>query len=89
MAITLQRKQQLINEFHSHEKDCGSTDVQVAILTERIKNLTEHLKQNSKDFISRRGLLIMVGKRSSLLRYLKKKDYQRYKKLIEKLNIRK
>lgn len=89
MAITLERKQELIQDFKVHDKDCGSTEVQVAILTERIKNLTEHMKVNKKDHITRRGLLMLVGKRSSLLKYLKRKSFKRYKTLIDRLGLRK
>ena len=88
MSITLERKQELISEYKLHDQDCGSCEVQVAILTERIRNLTEHLRASKKDFASRRGLLMLVGKRTSLLRYLKKSAFPRYKSLIEKLGIR-
>ena len=82
-------KQQIINEYATHEGDTGSPEVQVAILTYRINQLTEHLKVNAKDHHSRRGLLKMVGARRNLLGYLQKKDINRYRALIEKLNIRK
>jgi len=82
-------KQALINEYQTHEKDTGSPEVQIAILTNRINQLTEHLKVNKKDFHSRRGLLKMVGHRRNLLNYLMKKDITRYRAIIEKLNIRK
>jgi small subunit ribosomal protein S15 len=88
MAITQERKQQIIQEFRTHETDTGSPEVQVAILTESIQNLTEHLKQHKKDHHSRRGLLKMVGQRRKLLDYLKKKDLNRYSALIEKLGLR-
>jgi small subunit ribosomal protein S15 len=78
-----------LKEFQLHEKDTGSTDVQVALLTRRIEHLTEHLKANRKDHASRRGLLKMVAQRRSLLDYLSKTNADRYKKLIEKLNLRK
>ena len=84
-----EEKQQIINEYATHEGDTGSPEVQVAILTYRINQLTEHLKVNSKDHHSRRGLLKMVGARRNLLGYLQKKDINRYRALIEKLNIRK
>ena len=78
-----------ITEFQLHEKDTGSADVQVALLTRRIEHLTEHLKTNAKDHSSRRGLLKMVAQRRSLLDYLSKAKADRYKKLIDKLNLRK
>lgn len=86
-------KQELKNEIiaanRTHETDTGSPEVQIAILTEKIRNLTEHLKSNKKDFHSRRGLQMMVGKRRNLLNYLAKKDINRYRAIIEKLGIRK
>jgi small subunit ribosomal protein S15 len=78
-----------MKEFQLHEKDTGSADVQVALLTRRITQLTEHLKTNAKDHSSRRGLLKMVAQRRSLLDYLSKSNSDRYKNLIEKLNLRK
>jgi len=78
-----------ITEFQLHDKDTGSADVQVALLTRRIEHLTEHLKTNAKDHSSRRGLLKMVAQRRSLLDYLSKAKADRYKKLIDKLNLRK
>ena len=87
--ITKEIKEQLIKEYGRTEGDTGSPEVQVAILTYRIKELTEHLKSNHKDHHSRRGLLKMVGKRRGLLDYLKKVDIERYRKLIEQLGIRK
>ena len=84
-----EEKQQIINDYATHEGDTGSPEVQVAILTYRINQLTEHLKVNAKDHHSRRGLLKMVGARRNLLGYLQKKDINRYRALIEKLNIRK
>ena len=89
MSIKPERKQELIKEFRHHETDCGSTQLQIAVLTERIKNLTEHLKKNPKDFSSRRGLLKLVGHRSALLRYLKRNSFSDYKQLIARLGIRK
>ena len=86
--IQKDKKQAVIEEFKTHEKDTGSPEVQVAILTERIRELTEHLKVHQKDFHSRRGLLKMVGSRRRLLRYLMNKDFNRYKTLIEKLGLR-
>ena len=78
-----------LKEFQLHEKDTGSADVQVALLTQRIGQLTEHLKGNAKDHSSRRGLLKMVAQRRSLLDYLSRSESDRYKQLIEKLNLRK
>ena len=88
MSITAERKQELIKEYAIKEGDTGSPEVQVAILSERIKNLTEHLKDHDKDFHSRRGLLIMVGQRRRLLDYLKGKDTSRYESLITRLGLR-
>ena len=88
MSITQERKAKLITEFGKDEKDSGSAPVQVAILSERIRNLTEHLKDHKKDFGSRRGLLTMVGQRRSLLDYIKAGDIKAYKDLIEKLGLR-
>ena len=82
-------KTQIIEENRVHPTDTGSPEVQIAILTERINHLTEHLKTHKKDHHSRRGLLMMVGKRKNLLSYLMKKDINRYRAIIEKLNIRK
>jgi small subunit ribosomal protein S15 len=89
MSITAERKQAIVEDFGTVAGDTGSPEVQVAILTERIQNLTEHMKSHNKDFASRRGLLMMVGQRRRLLDYLKRKDAQRYLKLIERLGIRK
>ena len=89
MALLKDRKRELIAGYKTHETDTGSPEVQVAILTEKINYLTEHLKKHKKDVHSRQGLLKMVAKRRKLLDYLKKNDYDRYKSLIEKLNIRK
>ncbi len=88
MAITQERKQQIIDEYKTHENDTGSPEVQIAILTENIQNLTEHLRDHKKDHHSRRGLLKMVGQRRRLLAYLKNKDVKRYSALIEKLGLR-
>jgi small subunit ribosomal protein S15 len=88
MSITQERKAELIAEFGKNDKDSGSALVQVAILSERIRNLTEHLKDHKKDFGSRRGLLAMVGQRRSLLDYIKSGDVAAYKALIEKLGLR-
>jgi small subunit ribosomal protein S15 len=89
MTITAERKTQLISEHAQNEGDTGSPEVQVAILTERIVNLTEHFKTHAKDNHSRRGLLMMVNKRRSLLDYLRKKDAARYTAIIAKLGLRK
>ncbi len=89
MSINLASKQQVIEEYKRGEKDTGSVEVQAALLTEKIKELTEHLKEHKKDFQGRRGLLMMVGKRKKLLGYLKNENVERYRSLIEKLGIRK
>jgi small subunit ribosomal protein S15 len=88
MAITQERKNEVIEAHRTHASDTGSPEVQIAILTENIANLTEHLRVHKKDHHSRRGLLKMVGKRRKLLAYLKKKDINRYSALIEKLGLR-
>jgi len=89
MSINLASKTQVIEEYKRSETDTGSVEVQVALLTEKIKELTEHLKEHKKDFQGRRGLLMMVGKRKKLLGYLKNEEVERYRILIEKLGIRK
>ncbi|BAI80981.1 30S ribosomal protein S15 [Deferribacter desulfuricans SSM1] len=89
MALDSVKKQEIIEKFKRHEGDTGSPEVQVALLTERIKYLTEHFKQHPKDHHSRRGLLMLVGQRRKLLDYLRKKDFNRYKNLIEALGLRK
>lgn len=88
MSIAAERKKELINEFATGKGDTGSPEVQVSILSERIKNLTEHLSQHKKDHHSRRGLLIMVGKRRRLLDYLKRENQERYLTLIKRLDLR-
>jgi small subunit ribosomal protein S15 len=88
MSITLARKQELVQEYRRKDEDTGSPEVQVALLSERITNLTEHLSHHQKDFHSRRGLLVMVGQRRSLLDYLKRTDVARYNQLIERLGLR-
>lgn len=88
MSITTERKAQVIEDNQTKKGDTGSADVQIAILTERINNLSEHMQGNKKDFGSRRGLLAMVAKRRKLLDYLKGKDEGRYQDLIKKLGIR-
>ena len=87
--MTKERKQEIINNYKRDEKDTGSPEVQIALLTERINELTEHLKVHKKDNHSRRGLLKMVGKRRNLLNYLVKKDVNRYRAIVEKLGLRK
>ncbi len=88
-GITMQEKSKVITEFRTHEADTGSPDVQIALLTGRINNLTEHLQNNQKDLSSRRGLMILVGKRRRLLDYLKRKDEPRYQAVTKKLKLRK
>ncbi|HEX3019225.1 MAG TPA: 30S ribosomal protein S15 [Chitinispirillaceae bacterium] len=89
MALTKERKQELTTTYGKSEKDTGNTDVQIALLTERINHLTEHVKANPKDHHTRYGLLKLVGERRSLLDYLTNVDIDRYRSLIKKLNIRK
>ncbi len=88
MSITAERRTALIGEYQAAASDTGSPEVQVALLSERISNLTEHLKTHAKDFHSRRGLLMLVGRRRRLLDYLKKKDESRYTTLIGRLGLR-
>jgi small subunit ribosomal protein S15 len=88
MAITKERKNELISEYKTHEGDTGSPEVQIAILTENINTLNDHLRTHKKDHHSRRGLLKMVGKRRNLLAYLRNKDVTRYRDLINKLGLR-
>ena len=88
MSITTERKQNVINEYATKDGDTGSPEVQIAILTERITNLTDHLKTHKKDHHSRRGLLMMVGQRRRLLDYLKSKKSDRYDELIKRLGLR-
>ena len=88
MSITKEKKSQIINDFATKEADTGSVEVQCAILTERIKNLTEHLKTHKKDFSSRNGLIFLVARRKRLLKYLEKNDSERYKKLISTLGLK-
>lgn len=89
MAVTKERKAELVKEFGKNENNSGATEVQIAVLTEKINDLTEHLKVHTHDYHSKRGLLAMVGKRRALLDYLKGKDVNAYSDLIKKLNIRK
>ncbi|MGH6910824.1 MULTISPECIES: 30S ribosomal protein S15 [Hypericibacter] len=88
MSITAERKQSLMKEYARKEGDTGSPEVQVAVLSERIKNLTDHLQSHEKDFHSRRGLLVMVGQRRRLLDYLKRTDDPRYQELVQRLGLR-
>ena len=88
MAITATRKAELVKEFARSPGDTGSPEVQIALLSEEIKSLTEHLKVHRKDYTSRRGLLVMVGRRSKLLKYLRNEQPERYRALIEKLGLR-
>jgi small subunit ribosomal protein S15 len=89
MPLTKERKQEIISEFGKSDTDSGHTHVQIALLTTRIKELTEHLKAHKKDFHTQHGLLKLVGQRRSLLNYLKDRDIQQYRELIKKLGIRK
>ena len=88
MSITAERKQALIEEYATKPGDTGSPEVQVAVLSERIRNLTDHLKTHNKDFHSRRGLLMMVGQRRRLLDYVKNKNQSRYEDLIKRVGVR-
>ncbi|HOC91908.1 MAG TPA: 30S ribosomal protein S15 [bacterium] len=89
MTLGVERKSEIMTKFRSHESDTGSPEVQIALLSERITLLTEHLKKNKKDHSSRRGLLKMVGKRRRLLNYLARVDARRYEKIIKELGLRK
>ena len=89
MSVASEVKKEIIKTYKLHENDTGSPEVQIAILTERIKNLTEHFKVHKKDHHSRRGLLMLVGQRKNLLNYLHKKDISRYRAIISKLDLRK
>ena len=88
MPLALDRKKSLIEQFRTHDGDTGSPEVQIALLTERINTLTEHFKSHAKDHHSRRGLLMLIGKRRGLLEYLRNKESERYRVIIEKLGIR-
>lgn len=88
MALSQERKSEIVEKFKTHENDTGSPEVQIAILTEKINALNEHLREHKKDHHSRRGLLKMVGKRRNLLNYLRNKDVTRYRKLIKELGLR-
>ncbi|MDO7787484.1 30S ribosomal protein S15 [Desulforamulus aquiferis] len=89
MALSIEKKNEIIQAYKTHENDTGSPEVQIALLTERINQLTEHLKSFKKDHHSRRGLLKMVGQRRALLNYLRDRDFARYRKIIERLGLRK
>lgn len=89
MTLEIKKKGEIIKEFKTHTKDTGSTEVQIALLTERINILSQHFSRHKKDKHSRRGLLMMVGKRRRLLDYLKKKDNKKYEDILSKLNLRK
>ena len=89
MSVTAEKRTELIGQYRTGDNDTGSPEVQVALLTERINNLTEHMREHKHDYHSRRGLLMLVGKRNRLLRYLQRKDRQRYLKLIASLGLRK
>ena len=88
MPITLEQKKSLIEQFRVHDGDTGSPEVQIALLTERVNSLTEHFKKHAKDHHSRRGLLMLIGKRRGLLEYLKNNNVERYRTIIEKLGLR-
>ena len=88
MSFTKEQKQEIVKKFGKDEKNTGSTEVQIALLTERINQLTEHFKVHKKDFTSRRGLLMMVGRRSKLLRYLRRKSPERYQAIVQRLGLR-
>ena len=89
MALTSEKKQELVKKYARNEKDTGSAEVQIAILTEEINDLTEHLKEHTHDYHSRRGLLKKVGQRRNMLNYLAKKDVQRYREIVKQLGLRK
>ena len=88
MSINVKNKQDIIKEYGANEKDTGSVEVQIALLSQKISELTEHLKTNQKDFATKRGLLMMVGRRKRLLSYMKSRDLDGYRELIKKLGIR-
>lgn len=89
MSLTKEKKLELIKKYGKNEKDTGSTEVQIALFTERINNISSHLEKNPKDHSSRRGLMKLVGKRRKLIEYLKREDPERYKEIINKLDLRK
>ena len=88
MSITSEKKRELVSGFGANENDSGNTEVQIALMSERIRNLTEHLKEHKKDFATRRGLLTIIGKRRRLLNYLNKRNADSYQALIKKLELR-
>ena len=88
MSINLKNKQEIIKNFGKNEKDSGNIEVQIAMMSQKISELTEHLKSNKNDFQAKRGLLVMVGRRKGMLTYLKKNNLDKYRELIKKLNIR-
>lgn len=88
MGSTTKKKQKLMKKFQRHENDTGSPEVQIALITERINELTEHLKKHKQDFHSQRGLLNLASKRKRLLNYLRRKDYEKFEKVVKELNIR-
>jgi small subunit ribosomal protein S15 len=88
MSVTAERKQELVAKFGKGESDTGTAEVQIALLTERINDLTQHLRAHSKDHHSRRGLLMLVGQRRRLLRYLQRKDIERYRAIVSELGLR-
>ena len=88
MPVPVEKKRSLIEQYRVHEGDTGSPEVQIALLTERVNSLTEHFKQHAKDHHSRRGLLMLIGKRRSLLEYLRTRNPERYRAIIDKLGIR-
>ena len=88
MSVTAEKKREIVQRFGKDENDTGSTEVQIALLTERINHLTEHLRDHKKDHYSRRGLLMLVGQRRRFLKYLQKKDLDRYRSLIQELGLR-
>ncbi len=89
MSLVKEAKRNIVDTFKSHSKDTGSAEVQIALLTDRINSLSGHFKHHKKDFHSRRGLLVLVGRRRSLLDYLKKKDVKKYEQVLDKLSLRK
>lgn len=89
MSLEKEEKERIIREFRIHDNDSGSPEVQIALLTERIKRLTEHFKVHKKDFHSRRGMMMLIGQRRRLLNYLKKTDFNRYREVVKKLGLRK
>ena len=88
MSVTKKEKEEVITEFSQNENDTGSAEVQIAIFSKRIENLTNHLKAHKKDNHTRKGLIVMVGKRKRLLNYLQKKDYQKYQSVVKRLGLR-